>query len=232
MLILTLTQVRHLIVIRSNLISLSRGRHRASRYISISYKDACTQRYLSIGPELPFQGFRCLYWRDQACALSRRPIIVKLTSICSPKQLVDFEIPYVILGKPIACAISKGIVQLSGKSGHSERRTHFGETSEIVAQKVRAALDSGLKIILCIGETLKEREDGKTTQVVEVQLQAVIKVTKESDWRWVKRDTVTDSTLIFEAISLLHTNQCGLLAPAKSPLLLKLRKPMSTSEPI
>jgi len=86
------------------------------------------------------------------------------TGEISPKQLVDFEIPYVVIG-------------------HSERRTLFGETSEIVAQKVRAALDIGLKVILCIGETLKEREEGKTTQVVETQLQAVVDVvTKESDW--------------------------------------------------
>ncbi|KAF8334462.1 triose phosphate isomerase [Amanita rubescens] len=86
------------------------------------------------------------------------------TGEISPKQLVDFEIPYVVLG-------------------HSERRTLFGETSEIVAQKVRAALDIGLKVILCIGETLKEREEGKTTQVVETQLKAVVDVvTKESDW--------------------------------------------------
>jgi len=82
-----------------------------------------------------------------------------------------------------------GIVRLFSKSGHSERRTHFGETSEIVAQKVQAALGIGLKVILCIGETLKEREEGRTTQVVETQLQAVVDViTNASDWRWVKLD--------------------------------------------
>jgi len=85
------------------------------------------------------------------------------TGETSPKQLVDAEIPYVILG-------------------HSERRTHFKETSEIVAQKVRAALDNNLKVILCIGETLTEREAGTTATVVQEQLAAVIKVTKKSDW--------------------------------------------------
>lgn len=70
--------------------------------------------------------------------------------------------------------------------GHSERRTHFKETSEIVAQKVRAALDNNLKVILCIGETLTEREAGTTATVVQEQLVAVIKVTKKSDWRSVE----------------------------------------------
>ena len=65
---------------------------------------------------------------------------------------------------------------------------HFKkETSEIVAQKVRAALDNNLKVILCIGETLTEREAGTTATVVHwEQLVAVIKVTKKSDWRSVE----------------------------------------------
>lgn len=69
------------------------------------------------------------------------------------------------------------------KPGHSERRTIFGETSEFVAQKVRAALDSGLKVILCIGETLQQRESGETGAVNEAQLKPVIAVTKHEDWK-------------------------------------------------
>jgi triosephosphate isomerase len=72
---------------------------------------------------------------------------------------------------------------LSRGPGHSERRTIFGETSELVAQKTRAAIDAGLSVILCIGETLEEREAGKCKQVVETQLKAVVQVTKEADWR-------------------------------------------------
>ena len=68
--------------------------------------------------------------------------------------------------------------------GHSERRTIFKETSELVATKTRAALDAGLKVILCIGETLQEREAGKTAEVCEEQLKAVVEVLKESDWRY------------------------------------------------
>ena len=58
--------------------------------------------------------------------------------------------------------------------GHSERRTLYGETSAAVAAKFKSALDAGLKPILCVGETLEEREAGKTESVVDEQLQAVI----------------------------------------------------------
>ena len=87
-------------------------------------------------------------------------------------------------------------MRLSGWSGHSERRTHFGETSEIVAQKVRAALNNNLKVILCIGETLTEREAGTTSQVVQKQLEAVLKVTEKSDWRSVEINLIIPVMLI------------------------------------
>ena len=54
--------------------------------------------------------------------------------------------------------------------GHSERRQFFGNTDAVVGRKMRAAIASGLKPILCIGEQLAEREDGRTLDVVETQL--------------------------------------------------------------
>jgi triosephosphate isomerase (TIM) len=54
--------------------------------------------------------------------------------------------------------------------GHSERRTYFGETDEMVAKKVRTALASGLIPIVCVGETREERESGSTSKVVERQV--------------------------------------------------------------
>jgi len=85
------------------------------------------------------------------------------TGEISPIQLVNAGVPYVILG-------------------HSERRTLFHETSALVAEKTRAALDASLSVILCIGETLQERESGQTTKVVEAQLQAAVDLLKEGDW--------------------------------------------------
>jgi len=85
------------------------------------------------------------------------------TGEISHAQLVDAGIPYVILG-------------------HSERRTLFHETSELVAQKTKAAIDAGLSVILCVGETLQEREANQTAQVVQNQLKPVIEALTESDW--------------------------------------------------
>jgi triosephosphate isomerase len=58
--------------------------------------------------------------------------------------------------------------------GHSERRALMGESSEIVAAKFQAALDSGLRPILCVGETLQQREAGETETVIDEQLMAVL----------------------------------------------------------
>ena len=58
--------------------------------------------------------------------------------------------------------------------GHSERRTLYGETDEIVARKYGVVLEAGLTPIFCIGETLEEREKGVTEDVVARQIQAVI----------------------------------------------------------
>ena len=53
--------------------------------------------------------------------------------------------------------------------GHSERRQYFGETDQTVNQRVRAALDAGLTVILCVGEYLEQREQGVTAEVCAMQ---------------------------------------------------------------
>jgi triosephosphate isomerase len=57
-------------------------------------------------------------------------------------------------------------------AGHSERREIIGEKDDFVAAKVRAVLDAGMTPILCVGETLEEREDGRALSKVEGQLAA------------------------------------------------------------
>ena len=72
--------------------------------------------------------------------------------ICG-EQLKDFDVEWVIIG-------------------HSERRTLYGETSEIVGKKVQKAQDIGLSSIVCIGETLDQREAEQTYDVLQQQLEA------------------------------------------------------------
>jgi triosephosphate isomerase (TIM) len=77
------------------------------------------------------------------------------TGEVSGAMLVDFGCRYVIVG-------------------HSERRTLFGETNETVAEKYAAALKAGLTPILCVGETLADREAGQTELVIAGQLGTVL----------------------------------------------------------
>lgn len=59
--------------------------------------------------------------------------------------------------------------------GHSERRQFFGETDQTVNRRIKAALAQGLKVIFCMGETLKEREEEKTFAVIERQMSGGLK---------------------------------------------------------
>jgi len=74
--------------------------------------------------------------------------------------------------------ISAGMLKSAGAShvilGHSERRQLFGETDEGVGKKARVAFDNGLTPIVCVGETLDEREAGRIFAVVERQLDAAL----------------------------------------------------------
>ena len=73
------------------------------------------------------------------------------TGAIAPGMLADIGCSYVIVG-------------------HSERRQHFGDTDEAVNRKVKAVLAAGMRPIMCVGETLAEREAGRTFAVVENQV--------------------------------------------------------------
>lgn len=74
--------------------------------------------------------------------------------------------------------VAGGMITAAGASfvlvGHSERRTIMGESDEIVAKKLKAALAADLRVILCVGEQLAERESGRAEQVVERQLSTAL----------------------------------------------------------
>lgn len=65
--------------------------------------------------------------------------------------------------------------------GHSERRVHLGETDEMIAKKVQAAIRADLMAVLCIGENLGERKAGQTREVIERQLNASVSELSDAD---------------------------------------------------
>ena len=66
--------------------------------------------------------------------------------------------------------------------GHSERRAHFGETNDILAEKVNAALKNEMRIIFCFGEELADRKSDKHFDLVAKQLQESLYQISDSDW--------------------------------------------------
>jgi triosephosphate isomerase len=87
-----------------------------------------------------------LHWEDKGA----------FTGEISAEMLLDLGCKYVIIG-------------------HSERRQFFGETDETVNKKLRQAMNKGLLPIVCVGETLKEREAGKANEVIERQVTDALK---------------------------------------------------------
>ncbi len=84
------------------------------------------------------------------------------TGEVSPVMLKEMGVKYVIIG-------------------HSERRQYFGETDVTVNKRLKNALEEGLKVILCVGETLEQREQGITAELVAMQTKiALLDVSKEA----------------------------------------------------
>lgn len=86
-------------------------------------------------------GAQNVYWEEEGA----------FTGEVSPQMLKDTGCTYAIIG-------------------HSERRAYFGETNESVNKKIKAALAANLSPIFCLGETLEQREEDRTEQVVSTQL--------------------------------------------------------------
>lgn len=83
--------------------------------------------------------------------------------------------------------------------GHSERRQYFAETDETVNKKVKAAFRYDLKPIVCVGETLEQKEEGKTTEVITAQTRLALEgLTKEQ---------VSDTIIAYEPVWAIGTGK-------------------------
>ena len=83
--------------------------------------------------------------------------------------------------------VSAAMVKSTGAQyvilGHSERRQYYGETAEILKEKVQLALANGLKVIFCCGETLEEREANKQNEVVKAELEGSVFHLSAEEWK-------------------------------------------------
>lgn len=118
-----------------------------------------------IAPPAPYLALAVAENKQKTVEISAQNVFDKAsgayTGEISPEQLKDLGITWTL-------------------TGHSERRTIIKESDEFIADKTKFALESGLGVILCVGETLEERKAGITIDVVARQLDAVSKIV--SDW--------------------------------------------------
>ena len=85
--------------------------------------------------------------------------------------------------------------------GHSERRALFGEDNAIVAQKFTRLVEQGIKPVLCVGETLAQRESEQTLNIIEEQLGAVLAANPASQW------SNFDAVLAYEPVWAIGTGK-------------------------
>ncbi|MBQ5948062.1 triose-phosphate isomerase [Massilia sp. ST3] len=110
------------------------------------------------------------------------------TGEVAASMLLDFHCRYVIVG-------------------HSERRAYHGESNALVARKAQAALDAGLTPIVCVGETLGEREAGETNAVVGAQLDAVLEL--------LGKDAIAKIVVAYEPVWAIGTGKTATPAMAQ-----------------
>lgn len=118
--------------------------------VCVPYVDLCTVLEATKHTNLKVGAENC-HWETSGA----------FTGEISPSMLSAMGVQYVIIG-------------------HSERRTYFGETDSTVNKRVLAALKEGLTVILCVGETLEQREQGITAELVAMQTKIALQgVTKD-----------------------------------------------------
>ncbi len=113
------------------------------------------------------------------------------TGEISAKMLVELGVEYVIIG-------------------HSERRQYFGETDQTVNMRVKAALAAGLKPIICVGESLEEREAGKTEEVVTRQTKAA--------FDGIGKENIENTVIAYEPIWAIGTGKTATAEEANATI--------------
>lgn len=108
--------------------------------ICVPFTDLCKAVKLTKGTNIHVGAQNC-HWKESGA----------YTGEIAPSMLTELGVEYVVIG-------------------HSERRTYFGETDETVLLRTKAALAAGLKPIVCIGETLSERQSGNMEAVLKRQI--------------------------------------------------------------
>ena len=94
--------------------------------------------------------------------------------------------------------------------GHSERREYFAETDETVNKKVKAAYEVGLKPILCVGETLEQREQGKTEEVITNQTEKALE--------GLSKEQVEEVIIAYEPIWAIGTGKTATAEDAENSI--------------
>ena len=84
-------------------------------------------------------------------------------------------------------------------TGHSERRTYFGDTDVTVQKRTRAALDGGLTVIVCVGEYLEQREQGVTSEIVAMQTKIAL--------QGVAKDELSNIIIVYEPVWAIGTGK-------------------------
>ncbi|MCI9576379.1 MAG: triose-phosphate isomerase [Clostridiales bacterium] len=119
--------------------------------VCVPYVDLCTAVAATKDTNIAVGAENC-HWETSGA----------FTGEISPSMLTAMGVEYVIIG-------------------HSERRTYFGETDVTVNKRVCAALKEGLKVILCVGEYLEQREQGVTAELVAMQTKIALQGVAKED---------------------------------------------------
>ena len=116
--------------------------------------------------------------------------LVRNTQIKLGAQNMHFEKEGAFTGE-ISPLMLKGIVEYV-ILGHSERRQYFNETDELINKKIKSALENKLKVILCIGESFKQRNNNETMKIIKNQLISCLKN--------ISNDEIKNITIAYETI--------------------------------